>query len=196
MMDGAGEIPETRLELKEGFTMRIRILDSRDAEAFWQVRLRSLREHPDAFGADYDEVKDRPAEQVASKLVPAPDAKVFGAFAETGELIGIAGLVRDGNGRKMRHRAKLWGMYVIPEARGQGVGKKLMEAVLEEADAMLGVEQVLLTVTSHNDAAKRLYVSTGFKVWGREPRALRLPDGRYVDEEHMIRFLTDQGNPG
>jgi ribosomal protein S18 acetylase RimI-like enzyme len=87
-------------------------------------------------------------------------------------------------------------MYVIPEARGQGVGKKLMEAVLEEADAMLGVEQVLLTVTSHNDAAKRLYVSTGFKVWGREPRALRLPDGRYVDEEHMIRFLTDQGNPG
>jgi ribosomal protein S18 acetylase RimI-like enzyme len=43
------------------------------------------------------------------------------------------------------------------------------------------VEQVHLGVAATNEPAVRLYQSMGFVEYGREPRAIKLPD-RYVDE--------------
>jgi GNAT superfamily N-acetyltransferase len=50
---------------------------------------------------------------------------------------------------------------VIPEARGLGVGKALMEAVLAAAKER-GCCRVTLEVRSDNDRAKRLYAAAGF----------------------------------
>lgn len=57
-------------------------------------------------------------------------------------------------------------MYVAHEARGRGVGRALLLAAIERARALSGVEQIHLAVTTHNSAARALYVSVGFVAYG------------------------------
>ena len=89
---------------------------------------------------------------------------------------------------KARHKAHVWGMYVSPEGRGRGSGKRLMVAALRWAEQQEGIRQVHLVVSSRTPVAKALYQSLGFSVWGIEPAALCI-NGELVDDEHMVRVL-------
>jgi ribosomal protein S18 acetylase RimI-like enzyme len=44
-------------------------------------------------------------------------------------------------------------------------------------------------VIKENERAKRLYTSKGFVKTGDRPRVLRLPNGKYLDEELMVLYL-------
>lgn len=161
--------------------LTVRRLRPDEAEVFWALRLRGLKEHPEAFGASLEEDSARPMEQVRARL--SGDSQfVLGAF-DGERLVGVAGLHR-GAGQKQAHKAILWGMYVPPEARSRGVGRRLVTAVLEEARKMAGVERILLAVSSGNAAAHRLYRALGFRTYGVEPAALKI-GSTYVDEELM-----------
>jgi ribosomal protein S18 acetylase RimI-like enzyme len=182
----------------------VRRLGMDDAAAWWALRLRGLRDHPGAFGSDYELEKERLPEDVRRLFAErnsSPEAVVLGAFdaggAEAGAgvaasvgagvLVGCVGCARD-QGPKERHRSLIWGMYVAPEARGRGVGRALVEEAVAMARRWPGVEVVRLTVAAANETARALYRACGFIAWGREPRVLKLPD-RYVDEEHMVLAL-------
>ena len=89
-------------------------------------------------------------------------------------------------GPKQAHKGVLWGMYVRSIARGTGVAKPLVEAVLGHARER--VELVQLTVVSENEAAQRLYRSCGFVAYGHEVHALK-QGGRYYDEVLMAVAL-------
>lgn len=166
--------------------MTIRLLTADDAEAHRPLRLRALVEHPHAFGSDAQEWRGTPIEEVAARLY-RPNGFMLGAFID-GALIGTAGAFREER-VKLRHKAWIGGVYVAPEARGQGIGRALVSAAMERARAWIGVTQVHLSVAVPNEEARRLYLSLGFQVYGLEPRAIRLED-RYVDEEHMVLILS------
>ncbi len=85
----------------------------------------------------------------------------------------------------------LWAMYVRDVARGSGLGKQLVAAVLNHARGR--VEIVQLTVVSENEAACRLYEAMGFVEYGYEKRALK-QNGRYFDEFLMVNFLDKNSN--
>lgn len=173
--------------------IEIRDLTEVDAEAYWEVRLRALREHPEAFGQAYEEQRETPLESVAERFRTSwatPDSFILGARI-AGDLVGTVGCVRD-RGPKVRHKAIIWGMYVAPEARGRGVGGALLKAAIVRAKAWPGLEQVRLTVVTENAGASRLYRTLGFEVYGLERHALKLGD-RYLDEEHMVLWLSGQG---
>lgn len=89
---------------------------------------------------------------------------------------------------KLRHRANIVAMYVIPEKRGKGIGKALISKAIQMADSLEDIEQLYLTVVTTNEPAKRLYSSIGFEVFGKEKRALKF-DNTYYDEEHMVLIL-------
>jgi ribosomal protein S18 acetylase RimI-like enzyme len=89
---------------------------------------------------------------------------------------------------KTRHRANVFGVYTAPEARGQGVARGLMQAVLAEVRTWEGVALLHLSVTVGNDPARRLYRSFGFMTVGVEPAYLQV-DGKLLDEEQMVLFL-------
>jgi len=55
-------------------------------------------------------------------------------------------------------------VYVLPEFRRKGIGKKLSNHCLKKMKDM-GVKTVRLTVLSENKAAVRLYEQLGFKVY-------------------------------
>ncbi len=166
--------------------MTIRRLGADDAPALHAMRRAALEAHPFAFGAAPEDDRLRTLEAVVTALAAAPDRAVFGAF-EGGTLSGMAGLVREA-GRKHRHKAVVWGMYVAPAARGRGAGRLLLDALIAEARGWEGVAKIELSVSAEAVLARRLYEAAGFRAWGTEPRSIGW-HGRYADETFMSLAL-------
>ncbi len=166
--------------------MNIRRLSPSDAAAFRGLRLAALLDTPEAFVASHVEEKDQPTAFFENRLVQRPGHAVFGAFAGD-TLAGTAGLAR-AETIQLAHKCNLWGMYVAPSARGQGVARALLEAALAHARETPGVAKVTLSVDSANVAAIALYESLGFVVFAREADAVRLHGQSRDDLQMHLRF--------
>ena len=164
--------------------MNIRRLGPDDAGLYLPLRRRGLVEEPHSFGASPED-DHASSETHLRQTLADQDQVIFGAFAPA--LVGTVGIYRD-RLIKARHKAHIWGMYVSPEGRRQGTGRRLMEAALQWAQEQEGIVQVHLIVSARTPVARKLYESLGFRVWGTEPRALRIM-GELVDDEHMIKIL-------
>jgi ribosomal protein S18 acetylase RimI-like enzyme len=158
--------------------MQIRRLAPADATLYRSLRLRALREHPDAFTSSYEEDSSQPLEASAARL----GAHAFWGAYEGAELRGFVGLERERRA-KNRHKATVVGMYVAPEAAAHGVGRGLMDALIAHARRE-GLKHLVLTVTDGNGTARHLYESAGFRSFGIEPDAIRV-DGRAYAKNHM-----------
>lgn len=86
------------------------------------------------------------------------------------------------------------GMWVLPERRGQGAGRRLLEAVLAEARRR-AVRKVELEVFPDNPRALALYASAGFELEGfRRDHYLR-EDGS-LRSALLMALLLDPGEVG
>ena len=85
------------------------------------------------------------------------------------------------------HVRQIGGLAVAAEARGKGVGSKLLEAVLDMARQQ-GAAKVTLRVLGHNTVARRLYERFGFAVEGVLKGEFVL-DGQVVDDVLMAYYL-------
>ncbi|MBE7367441.1 GNAT family N-acetyltransferase [Ramlibacter pallidus] len=163
--------------------MLIRMLGPADATLYRALRLRALREHPDAFTSSYEDDRQQPVEAAAQRLA----THAFWGAYQHAELYGFVGLERE-HRPKNRHKATVVGMYVAPEVGGQGVARKLLEALVAHA-RLNGLESLVLTVTEGNAHAQRLYASAGFRSFGVEPDAIRVA-GRPYAKNHMHLDLS------
>lgn len=175
--------------------LEVRLLGAGDAPAYRLLRLRGLREHPEAFTSSAEQEADKPLEWSQRRLTPdaaRPHDFFLGAF-RAGVLCGVVGL--QGRYRpKEFHNATLVGMVVAPEHAGLGVGRALVEALVQHARRLPSLEQIDLTVTAGNDRARVLYERCGFAQVGLLPRAIRV-DGRYHDKLQMQLRLGDGPGP-
>jgi RimJ/RimL family protein N-acetyltransferase len=160
----------------------IRQLRVDEATLYRDIRLEALRLHLDGFSASFEQEAARPLAFFEGRLA---DSVIFGGFRDQTPL-ATAGF-RIQAGAKSAHKGMLWGMYVRREARGSGLARRMVEAVLDHARNR--VELIQLTVVAGNLNAHRLYVSCGFKEYGIEERALKL-EGRYLDEVLMVKLLN------
>ena len=76
-------------------------------------------------------------------------------------------------------------MSVTPSKRRRGLSRELMQAILERAAKIQGLDHIVLSVTETQTPARKLYYSLGFETFGREPRALKIGD-HVIDEDYMI----------
>jgi ribosomal protein S18 acetylase RimI-like enzyme len=168
--------------------MLIRRLQPEDAPAYGALRLRALREHPEAFTSRFEEESAKGPALAEQRL--RGHGLFWGAFAQDRQLAGMVGLDREQR-VKNRHKATVVGMYVAPEWSRLGAGQALMEALIAEA-RVVGIELLVLTVTHGNDTATHLYRRMGFTSFGVEPDAIRV-DGVSYGKEHMyLRLLPAQ----
>src|SRR5690606_27210556 len=101
----------------------IRKLPETDVSIFRTVRLHALQESPTAFGSSYEEEERMTVAEIRARIGSTPDRWVLGAFVQE-ELTSVIGVYREGR-PKTRHKAHIWGMYVMPDFRGKGIGRLL-----------------------------------------------------------------------
>lgn len=167
--------------------MKIRVLNASDAQVYQEVRLSALKLNPEAFGSTYEREVKFSRDSIAERLEPGKDRFVLGAFNDKGTLVGIVTFMRE-TSLKTSHKGNVYGMYVAPDARGQGLGKSLLVELIKRAKTFEGLEQIHLTVISVNHSAKKLYKSLGFEVYGVEKNALKF-NGAYFDEDLMVLHI-------
>lgn len=127
-----------------------------------------------------------PFEKVESfqKGLIAVNGPVYYAV-NNGQVIGWCDVSPHENPR-LKHRGGL-GMGLISEFRGQGLGSKLLSAVIDHSKKF-GLEKIELTVYTSNTSAIALYKKFGFEEEGLIKKYRKL-DGEYFDCLSMAKFL-------
>ena len=161
-----------------------------DWERVRDLRLRSLREDPEAFGSTFErEAADGEDEWRAfvTGWTGAARQATFVAVDADGAWIGIVvGVVWSGE----PSLASLYAMWVDPSARRRGVGELLVRSVAAWA-AGTGADRLELCVIRDNATATRLYGRAGFV-----PTGIRgeLRPGSGLETETLRRPLA--ASPG
>jgi ribosomal-protein-alanine N-acetyltransferase len=76
---------------------------------------------------------------------------------EDGNILGYGGIDASGD------VADLMTIATVPEAQGRGLGRRLLDELVRRAERS-GADALLLEVRADNEAAKRLYGTSGFEV--------------------------------
>jgi ribosomal protein S18 acetylase RimI-like enzyme len=157
---------------------RIAIARTDDWERVREIRLRALEDSPTAFAARLDQERDRPESFWRGRLEEEGSATFLAIEEET-----TVGLVTVFLMDEAPEEAHLVSMWVAPERRRHGLGRRLIEAVLSWARDQRA-EGVRLWVTETNNDARRLYRSAGFIETGeRQP----LPSNPELRERELRR---------
>jgi GNAT superfamily N-acetyltransferase len=164
--------------------MPVRQIAAQDAEALRDMRLRSLRDAPWAFGstleleAAYSAVEWRERAEANA----AGETTALFVAEEEGRWVGIAGGYVPFPERPI---ARLWGMWIEPPARGRGLAEELVEAVASWARSR-GAVELELAVSDEALGAAAAYGRMGFTVTG-ERELLR--EGEELRTDRMARRL-------
>lgn len=165
--------------------MHIRQLTEADVEIYRALRLSSLREAPHAFTNSIEEFSQRTTESLAQQFRNR-EGFTLGAF-EDDRLVGMVGFYRE-SALKLRHKGYLVGMYVLPEYRSRGIARALLLEAIDRAKRLPDLRQLLLGVVETQTAARRLYESLGFVVYGREPDAVKIGDAYFAEEFMLLKL--------
>ncbi len=134
------------------------------AKAYQNIRLESLKLHPENYGSSYAEQVRLPELRLEHAIKEQDtDRFIIGAFAEK-TVIGICGFVVE-NDFGLGQTGTLTQMYVKEAFRGQKIGLKLAESILKGAFRLPNLERVALEVNPQNRAAIRVYEGAGFETF-------------------------------
>jgi ribosomal protein S18 acetylase RimI-like enzyme len=182
------------LPLADGRRLVIRHGVPDDAEAMLEFFRRTGGESDFVtFGAEGLPRTVEEERAVIARLTGAPNA--LSIVAVDGAL--IAGSMRfvPGDRPRTRHGGE-FGIAVLRDYAGHGVGRALMECLVRWAEASGVVRKLDLRVRADNARAIRLYESFGFRVEGRISRDMLLPDGTFHDALWMGRPVDPPASPG
>ena len=160
----------------------LRPLTEADLSAYRALLMPGLEQDADSFRIAPDDEQD-----ASFPTHNRPDSFTLGTFVDN-RLAGVVSFQREGADRvKLRHKGLLFRMYVSPGFRGQGLAGLLIQAVVDRARQLDGMEQINLTVVTTNPA-KRLYERFGFRSFSLEEKAIKWR-GTYLTEEAMKLVL-------
>ena len=155
-----------------------------EAEALRLVRLAALAESPSAFGSTYAGESSLTTEDWTDRARTGSDGSERATFFAVANE-DIVGLVEGYRPEPASAVVELVSMWAHPTVRRTGVGRLLVNAVLDWARAS-GAREVQLWVTRGNTAAQNLYRAMGFtETSGSQP----LPSDPCQDETRMIVAL-------
>ena len=164
-------------------------IERMEPDAFERVRalrLRALRDAPDAFWVTADQEAATTAAEWRGRLART-DAATFVASRD-GLDVGMAVGTRH---HEHKGDAALEAMWVAPEARSSGVATALIQAVVEWAHAA-GYGSLRLDVADVNEPAVRLYSRMGFVPTG-VVGTLPVPRDHITEHERVLDLGPARG---
>lgn len=162
----------------------VRSFGAHEWRAYRELRLAALADSPDAFGSTLERESPWADEIWMRRLAEgAGSPHDLPLVAEAyGRPVGLAWGRIDPGEPAVAH---LYQMWVAPSARCQGVGARLLDAVVRWARAA-GAERIVLSVTRGDTPAARLYARAGFVPAG-EPEPIR--PGSEILAQPLMRSL-------
>lgn len=141
-------------------TVTLRTFLPSEWQTYREVRLRSLKDSPDAFSTTYEQMCLMPEADLEKRFVNLEMAynHPIGAFIDSAP-VGMAWVKLEGE------QANLFQMWVDPKCRGLGVGSAILEHAIEWAASKSAVT-VHLGVTAGDTPARRMYDAMGFQPIG------------------------------
>ena len=158
--------------------INIRKAEPSDAEAIWKCYT-APKVVRDTLQLPY-----RSLESVRELLAKSGEGQYTLVAVVGGEVVGMIGLHTSSRPR-INHRGEI-GMMVRDDWQGKGVGRALMQAVIDLADKWLNLTRIELTVFTDNEVAIALYRKFGFEIEGTL-RKYAFRDGEFVDAYAMAR---------
>lgn len=166
----------------------IRELNSNEWQLFKAIRLEALKTNPMAFSNTYEDVLKYSDEKWQQQLQDAAQRTdcVFCFAFDNKQVIGMNGAWWN-NKPITKHVAEVFGVFVNPAYRGKGIGKRLMQSIIDEVGKIPQFTKVKLGVTATNLPALKLYESCGLKVVGKHEKELKFGDEFY--DELLMEML-------
>jgi RimJ/RimL family protein N-acetyltransferase len=167
--------------------LSVRALGETDLAAYKTLRDHALAHHEEAFTSDAATEAKRTAQSYRARLGGEADGGFTLGAWRGDRLVGAISCERDPRS-KVHHVGHIVGTMVAIDEQRQGIGRALLDALIERAGADAELHQLTLSVTASNRAAVRLYESAGFSRYGTLPRAIRV-GGRFLDKDLMLLNL-------
>lgn len=181
---------EETVTLRDGRAIRLgRVLP--EHAGMYRAYMMEIADESPWTGTLSDEVKDEESQRERfEKSKDDPAHYALGAFeVDSGKL--IADCCLDVNKyKKVRHVAML-GIGIIDSWRGAGLGRIMMDRAIQAAREDEEIHKIELGVFAENAIAIKLYESLGFEHEGVRKRALRQPDGTFMDDVIMGLWVSD-----
>ena len=143
----------------------VRALGDEDWQVYRDIRLAALKESPDAFAAKADQEQQldetfwRERMSRSRRLVAESEGRPVGVVS-VGDVVDTDDLDEDGDTDEVA--AELFGLWVTPDLRGQGVAWKLVQAGVEQARSEER-DHVVYWVGTDNGGAVAFASSFGFR---------------------------------
>ncbi|MDO8594754.1 MAG: GNAT family N-acetyltransferase [bacterium] len=125
-------------------------------EKWRAVRLQAKKTDAQAFSNSLKMENDETPEAYWREKLANPDVRTF-TIEIGGRVVAMAGLGKGADGRFLVLR-----VYTVPEMRGTGLGKILVEKVCAEAKNS-GAKSIELDVAEEQSSARSLYQKLGFE---------------------------------
>ena len=162
-------------------------------EAYFALRLESLKTYPQMYASNAQDWAEASREVVEKHLEASErgESPIIGAWVDQ-ELVGLVGIKPEFR-PTVKHKATLWGLYVVRDHRCQGIGSKLLAGAVSTAKGMEAVQQLRAVVNTSSAEAVHLFQRAGFEQFGLEPRA-KFVHGVYQDQAYFWYPLNNEEN--
>lgn len=160
-----------------------------DYESIKTLMVKALKEDNDAFSVTFEEYANNSEFWWSNYISPftmLSSSEMLIAF-EDDKPIGMVGLIFDTKIKK-KHVASIVWFYVIKEQRGQKIGKKLMDRLLEDLKTKPHIKKLSLLVNQTQDKAMDMYKKFGFDVGGTLKQEL-FSQNKYYDVYIMEKII-------
>ncbi|MBM7097690.1 GNAT family N-acetyltransferase [Bacillus sp. H-16] len=171
-------------EMKNGESVKIRTAHTSDATEMRKLTREVIKEDVGLILTEdeYTFTVREQAQRVHNSLY-SPHHLLITAL-HGGTLCGIASFEPEQPIKKMRHHGHI-GLIVAKPYRSLGVGRYLMETIVDWAKTQETIHKVSLEVLSNNEPAITLYLNMGFEPVGCFHNHILQSDGTYADVYRM-----------
>ena len=142
----------------------VRRLSPDEWPAYRDLRLRALRDSPDAFGSTFERERQRSDAEWAARLAVTEDSRESLPLVAVwgNEFVGLAWGRLVASDDRVVHVYQMW---VSPTSRGRGIASLLIDTLIAWARSVRAT-QLRLSVTGGNTSAERTYAKAGFEPLG------------------------------